>query len=147
MINFQSLWQLKLDDSDIYAEEAIVEIGALRNAYTAYKSEHVQSDPWTTKEPMIPGVPAQSRDEYFFLSYAQVFSPFLVFFANNYCAFQSKCAARTDDNIGEIMSRWHWLPEELAINNALKQLKEFSDVFRCPAGSPMNPTDRCKTIF
>ena len=64
--------QLHLTNPSAYASQAAIDIGALRNAFIAYTSDAVQSQEKTSHEAFLPGIPAKTKNEYFFLSFAQV---------------------------------------------------------------------------
>ncbi|PIO57548.1 peptidase family M13 [Teladorsagia circumcincta] len=61
-----------------------------------------------------------NADQVFFVSYAQ-----------SWCALKSK------------QQRGVHMLEKTRVMGALQNSKEFSDVFSCPVGSPMNPKQKC----
>jgi len=35
-------------------------------------------------------------------------------------------------------------PNKIRVNQAFRNFRPFSEIWECPAGSPMNPKDRCQ---
>ncbi|CAB3381600.1 Hypothetical predicted protein [Cloeon dipterum] len=120
------------DDVPIYGnktfKENIADHGGLREALTAYdllkyrqthNGTHVLPDP----EPYLPGLTNYSHKQLFFLG-----------FANMWCQNESPYSTSTSKRYN---------PGRHRVMGTLFNVKEFSAVWKCPAGSKMNPVDKC----
>lgn len=102
-------------------DDNICDNSGLAQAYRAYRhyvSHHGE-------EPRLPGI-SYSNVQVFFLQYAQL-----------WCEILSKEA-------NERYIKDSHSPGKYRANIPLMNFPEFSSAFQCPAGSPMNPTKKCK---
>lgn len=102
--------------------ENIADNGGLKAAYHAYLN--VNKD--YPKELALPGL-NYTQDQLFFISFAQVW-----------------CSASTDEALAIQMNKDSHVPSEFRVNGPLQNLREFSEIFRCPLGSQMNPKQKCE---
>ncbi|CAH1786412.1 unnamed protein product [Owenia fusiformis] len=107
-------------DGSKYARNAIAETGGVRIALQAYKKYMTMN-----KEKMAPGL-GLTNEQVFFVSWAQ-----------------SKCYNRRDTYSYNLVSGQNFVPEDIVVNGVVSNLKEFADTFKCAAGTPMNPPDKC----
>ncbi|XP_071042056.1 endothelin-converting enzyme 2 [Parasteatoda tepidariorum] len=102
-------------------DDNICDNSGLKQAYRAYKNyvdEHGE-------EPSLPGIP-YSNVQVFFLQYSQI-----------WCEVLSKEA-------NERYIKDNHSPGKYRSNIPLMNSAEFSEIFNCPIGSPMNPIKKCK---
>lgn len=102
--------------------ENIADNGGLKSAYHAYEQ-------WVAKngeEPLLPGLNFTHR-QLFYLAFAQV-----------WCT-----NSRVEDSHNSILSDAHSLPRFRVIG-PISNSYEFAELFKCPANSPMNPTNKCE---
>ncbi|KAJ1528614.1 hypothetical protein ONE63_007013 [Megalurothrips usitatus] len=102
--------------------ENIADNGGIKQAFRAYErwaSQH--GDAGET----LPGVNATSK-QLFFINFAQV-----------WCSSMRPEAMRSKLKIA-VHS-----PARFRVIGTLSNSREFAEVFRCPAGSPMNPGEKC----
>ena len=103
------------------AGENIADIGGLKEAFFAYKA-------WATERGGDPAVAeGMTNEQVFFVAWAQ-----------NWCQHVAEPEAErrleTDPHS----------PGEFRAIGPLVNLPEFAEAFSCPAGTPMNPTNRCE---
>ncbi|KAJ8258257.1 hypothetical protein COCON_G00172690 [Conger conger] len=102
--------------------ENIADNGGLKAAYEAYES-------WIQKngeEPLLPAIGMTNR-QLFFVGFAQVW-----------------CSVRTPESAHEgVMTDSH-SPSRFRVIGTVSNSRQFSEVFSCPAGSPMNPHRKCE---
>ncbi|XP_058446017.1 uncharacterized protein LOC131427110 [Malaya genurostris] len=102
--------------------ENIADNGGLREAFWAYRSFVKDNG----SEPVLPGFEDFTHEQLLFIS-----------FGNQYCDVISPGAAK-------------WLlkdehsPSRFRVLGVLSNMEEFSEVFRCPIGSAMNPENKCR---
>jgi membrane metallo-endopeptidase-like protein 1 len=104
----------------------VADIGGFKLGFRAYKN-------WVKdqgkKEPLLPGL-NYSQDQLFFIQ-----------------AAQSKCGKQTPLSFLTTYRKYpHFPPGKIRVNGALRNNKEFSEVFNCPSTSYMNPPDKC-TVY
>lgn len=87
-------------------------------AYKKWTAEHGVDDD-------LPGLDL-NHDQLFFLNYAQI-----------WCG-----SMRPEDALSKLRSSVH-SPGVIRVLGPLSNSKEFSDAYKCPSGSPMNPTNKC----
>lgn len=102
--------------------ENIADNGGIGQAYRAYHAYVKANGP----EPTLPGVPL-TNDQLFFVAFARV-----------WCG---KETARS--GISLVLTNPH-SPHKYRVLGTLRNSKDFAKAFNCPAGSPMNPTNKCK---
>ncbi|KAK9502137.1 hypothetical protein O3M35_012728 [Rhynocoris fuscipes] len=101
--------------------ENIADNGGLKQSYRAYKK-------WVSRngeEPLLPGINL-NHDQLFFLNYAQI-----------WCG-----TMRPEDALTKIRSAVH-SPGPIRVIGPLSNSEDFSRAYKCPSGSPMNPTSKC----
>lgn len=109
--------------------ENIADNGGVKQAFKAYGQ-------WRTRmavqlvvdsyiEPRLPGL-SHTHEQLFFLNYAQI-----------WCG-----VSRPEAAINSIRTGAH-SPGRFRVIGALSNSREFADAYRCPAGSNMNPIDKC----
>lgn len=54
------------------------------------------------------------------------------------------CSAVTDETTNLQIEKDPHSPPKFRVIGSLSNLKEFSQEFECPLGSPMNPHDKCE---
>ncbi|CAI6355071.1 unnamed protein product [Macrosiphum euphorbiae] len=102
--------------------ENISDNGGLRIAYNAYRE-------WVKEhgaEPRLPGLQEYTPWQMFWLSNANVWC------AKNHMKFDEEAIKKDDHS-----------PFLFRINGPFSNMKDFSDDFRCPLGSNMNPVKKC----
>ncbi|KAK7869215.1 hypothetical protein R5R35_001157 [Gryllus longicercus] len=103
--------------------ENIADNGGLREAFQAYKRYKTRLG---HNEPKLPGLERYNGEQLFFLS-----------FANVWCEKWTKQSLRND-----LLDEHS--PSQIRVPGVLVNSPEFSQVWKCPAGSHMNPKrDRC----
>ncbi|XP_057331036.1 neprilysin-2-like [Microplitis mediator] len=102
--------------------ENIADNGGVKLAYLAYRNLTESSKP----EPRLPGLDHFTPEQMFWIS-----------IGHTLCSVQRPEAA-TIQAIGDNHS-----PAEFRVVGSLSNMKEFSDDFKCPLGSPMNPKNKC----
>ncbi|XP_069466457.1 endothelin-converting enzyme 1 isoform X5 [Ambystoma mexicanum] len=102
--------------------ENIADNGGLKAAYRAYEN-------WVTKngdEKVLPSLEL-SNHQLFFVGFAQVW-----------------CSVRTPESSHEGLITDPHSPSRFRVIGTVSNSPEFSDHFKCPVGSPMNPVDKCE---
>ncbi|XP_065222388.1 endothelin-converting enzyme homolog isoform X2 [Planococcus citri] len=114
--------ETRLDGSQTL-DENIADNGGLRIAFYAYKN-YVEKN---GREKLLQGLKKYSNDQLFFLA-----------FANTWCEHGSSKSLKislTDEHS----------PNFVRVLATLINSKEFSETWKCPKGTPMNPeTDKCQ---
>lgn len=103
--------------------ENIADNGGLKAAYNAYIRTKMFDEIDTYP---LPGINMTHR-QLFFVSFAQVW-----------------CSAVTDETTNLQIEKDPHSPPKFRVIGSLSNLKEFSQEFNCPTGSPMNPLDKCE---
>uniref|UniRef100_A0AAV1TPZ6 Endothelin-converting enzyme 1 n=1 Tax=Peronospora matthiolae TaxID=2874970 RepID=A0AAV1TPZ6_9STRA len=118
--------------------ENIADNGGLKLSFHAYRTyvakqakelNKINEDEATTvlqSQPKLD-IPADVADKLFFISFAQEF-----------------CSKVSDASMIEMLATDPHSPNQWRINGAASNSHDFARVFSCPAGSPMNPTKKCK---
>ncbi|XP_048264333.1 neprilysin-1 isoform X2 [Bombus terrestris] len=102
--------------------ENIADNGGLREAVVAYgrwKARHGQ-------EPLLPGFTHLTHEQLVFLGFAHVW-----------------CESYTPKSLKWILQDSH-CPGHVRLLGVLKNSKEFSEAWKCPVGSNMNPSEKCR---
>ncbi|KAM4651637.1 endothelin-converting enzyme 1 isoform 2-T2 [Discoglossus pictus] len=102
--------------------ENIADNGGLKAAYRAYKN-------WVRtngEEQLLPSL-GLSNDQLFFVGFAQVW-----------------CTVRTAESSHEGIITDPHSPSRFRVIGSVSNSREFSEHFRCPVGSPMNPVHKCE---
>ncbi|KAJ8920319.1 hypothetical protein NQ315_011981 [Exocentrus adspersus] len=117
----------KIDEVGLYINgrmtqgENIADNGGLKQSFRAYRkwvSQHGE-------EPALPGLNL-THDQLFFLNYAQI-----------WCG-----SMRPEDALTKVRSSVH-SPGPIRVLGPLSNSWDFSEAYKCPLGSPMNPTNKC----
>uniref|UniRef100_A0A6G1S6H5 Membrane metallo-endopeptidase-like 1 n=1 Tax=Aceria tosichella TaxID=561515 RepID=A0A6G1S6H5_9ACAR len=101
--------------------ENIADNGGLKEAFRAYKR-------WVSRhgvEPKLPGLKL-NQEQLFFVSTANVW-----------------CTKMRPEMQQLLVAIDEHSPSQLRVTGPMSNLKEFSETFNCPAGTPMNPTSKC----
>ncbi|XP_047040451.1 neprilysin-2 isoform X1 [Helicoverpa zea] len=113
---------LKLNGVNTQGEN-IADNGGIKEAYYAYQA-------WTHRhgeEARLPGLEKYTPKQLFWLSAA-----------NTWCAVYRNEAIKL-----RITTGFH-APGRFRVVGPLSNMEEFAEDFKCPAGSPMNPHNKCK---
>ncbi|XP_018323598.2 endothelin-converting enzyme homolog isoform X2 [Agrilus planipennis] len=102
--------------------ENIADNGGLKAAYHAF----LDLSKSKTEPPPLPGL-NMTHKQLFFLAFAQVW-----------------CSSVTKEATMLQIEKDQHSPAKYRVIGSLSNLKEFSDVFQCKSGSPMNPKDKCE---
>ncbi|GMR38022.1 hypothetical protein PMAYCL1PPCAC_08217, partial [Pristionchus mayeri] len=102
--------------------ENIADNGGIKAAYRAYSSYLAKHG----AEPRLPGMTQITNEQLFFIGYAQTW-------CNKYKPEALTNTVLTDPHA----------PGKFRVEVVAKNQKEFAAAFNCPAGSKMNPEDRC----
>ncbi|KAE9537471.1 hypothetical protein AGLY_006494 [Aphis glycines] len=94
----------------------------LKQSWKAYKSNKIG------QRFHLPGLTKYTNDQLFFLSYA-----------NLWCRVPT---TKNDEQIQGILQDEH-SPSLVRVIGSLRNSLDFAKVWNCPAGSPMNPTQKC----
>nr|XP_025041627.1 endothelin-converting enzyme 1 isoform X3 [Pelodiscus sinensis] len=102
--------------------ENIADNGGLKAAYRAYQN-------WVKKNGHEDALPTLglSNNQLFFVGFAQVW-----------------CSVRTPESSHEGLITDPHSPSRFRVIGTISNSKEFSEHFRCPPGSPMNPQKKCE---
>ncbi|CAA93782.2 Neprilysin-1 [Caenorhabditis elegans] len=103
--------------------ENIADNGGIKQAFKAYKS---YLEKHGGQEARLPQFESLTNEQLFFVGYAQVW-----------------CGAKTPETKTLLLLTDPHSPETARVNTVLTNQPEFAEAFKCPAGSPMNPTKRC----
>lgn len=118
--------------------ENIADNGGLKLSFRAFKqfmatnvggnddsTDNVDSDDDDSNDsPMA--LSSKNADKLFFVSFAQAF-----------------CAKASDASMIQRLAVDPHSPEKWRVNGAVMNSADFANAFACPAGSPMNPRDKC----
>ncbi|KAF7286321.1 hypothetical protein GWI33_006050 [Rhynchophorus ferrugineus] len=117
----------KIDEVGLYVNgrmtqgENIADNGGLKQSFRAYKKWVAQHG----EEDQLPGLNL-THDQLFFLNYAQI-----------WCG-----SMRPEDALTKVRSSVH-SPGPIRVLGPLSNSWDFSKAYKCPIGSPMNPTNKC----
>ncbi|XP_026821188.1 endothelin-converting enzyme 2-like isoform X1 [Rhopalosiphum maidis] len=112
---------IQLNGTHTLGENMADNVG-LKQSWKAYKSNNIGEGFH------LPGLTEYSNDQLFFLSYANV-----------WCRKPNK---KNDEQITYIINDEH-SPSTARVLGSLRNSPEFSEAWKCPAGSPMNPSYKC----
>ena len=101
--------------------ENIADNGGLMTAYEAYRNYAEEKG----QQRSLPGL-KYSPDQIFFVAQAQLY-----------------CSIYDPASVAETMATRLHSPDPYRVIGPLSNSKEFSEVFNCPLGSPMNPPQKC----
>ncbi|SPP81386.1 neprilysin-2 [Drosophila guanche] len=111
-------------------DENIADSGGLHQALSAYRSymkqQQQDNETYPNKNEQMPGLDL-SPEQLFFLGFAQLW-----------------CNAYEEEHYWEELSNEHTI-DKFRVLGAVTNNEEFSKIYNCPSGSPMNPqADRCR---
>lgn len=132
--------------------ENIADTGGLSHAYAAYRkyaSAH-------GAENRLPGLRELSPEQLFFVGFASVSSSRVrtpdgsrsrASRANlQLKILQIWCESTTEQTLmNDLLTDVH-SPGRIRVLGALSNSVEFAEAFRCPTGSPMNPSEKCNIL-
>ncbi|KAJ8726734.1 hypothetical protein PYW08_015131 [Mythimna loreyi] len=104
--------------------ENIADNGGLRAALHAYRL-HAARAP-AERRVSLPGLPAYTPDQLFFLGFAQIW-----------------CGNSTVGALKSKMVEGVHSPNKIRVIGTLSNSAEFARAWQCPAGAPMNPPHKC----
>ncbi|CAJ0606497.1 unnamed protein product [Cylicocyclus nassatus] len=110
-------------DGRLTIGENIADNGGLRVAYEAYRMRSSRE----SETASLPGLPSFSTEQLFFIAYANTW-----------------CEAVKASSINYIMDTDVHALGMFRVNVPLQNFPAFSKAFQCPAGSPMNPFEKCR---
>ncbi|KAK3840070.1 MAG: hypothetical protein JOS17DRAFT_2490 [Linnemannia elongata] len=115
-------------DGALTLNENIADNGGLKQTFRTWQSRH-KSDLSGKKYKnfRLPGLEKYTPEQLFFISYGRL-----------WCA-----KVRPEFEIQTLKTDTH-SPAKWRINAPVMNLPEFSEVFKCKAGSPMNPAKKCE---
>ncbi|XP_078037218.1 endothelin-converting enzyme 1 isoform X2 [Augochlora pura] len=102
--------------------ENIADNGGLREAYRAYKKHETRSG----VRQVLPGLAEYTRDQLFFLGFAQVW-----------------CGNYTNGALKSKLIEGVHAPNHFRVIGTLSNNADFANAWNCPNGSPMNPIGKC----
>ncbi|XP_017772763.1 PREDICTED: endothelin-converting enzyme 1 [Nicrophorus vespilloides] len=105
--------------------ENIADNGGLRAAFEGYRRRQDRSEGGSMRQ-RLPGLSDITTDQLFFLGFAQI-----------WCG-NSTVGALKSKLVDGVHS-----PNRIRVVGTLSNSKEFADAWGCPAGTPMNPPDKC----
>ncbi|KAF9933261.1 hypothetical protein FBU30_006029 [Linnemannia zychae] len=115
-------------DGALTLNENIADNGGLKQAFHTWQDRY-KSDPTgrSYKNFKLPGLDNYTPEQLFFISYGRLWCQKL----------------RPEAGVQQLKTDTH-SPAQWRINGAVMNLPEFSEAFKCKAGSAMNPTKRCE---
>lgn len=119
--NFKINLYTRLNGTRTLGENMADNVG-LKQSWKAYKSNKIG------RGSHLPGLTKYTNDQLFFLSYA-----------NLWCRVPS---TKNDETLQSILNDEH-SPSTARVLGSLRNSPDFAEVWNCPAGSPMNPTQKC----
>lgn len=54
------------------------------------------------------------------------------------------CQIQTPQKLSEILKASKFAPPSVRVNQVMKNLPEFSEIWGCDADDPMNPSEKCE---
>ncbi|XP_076319002.1 endothelin-converting enzyme 1-like [Tachypleus tridentatus] len=117
---FELLNKIKMINPMLWSVKLLSDIGGVKLAFQAYK-KYVESE---NNSFSLPGI--GNYDKLFFIAYAQ-----------SMCEILRKEKVETQQKSLES-------PNMIRVMSTLQQVSDFSDTFNCPAGSTMNPVEKCR---
>lgn len=122
---YANRYSKEAQNGDYVVKEMMANVQALKESLQAYRiyCEKYGHEPLLP----IPNLNEKGGDEQlFFILYAQ-----------SLCGVPSHQPTESE----------YLLPSGERVNEVLKNLDDFADAFHCPSDSPMNPSDKCGTIW
>ncbi|KAL4119749.1 hypothetical protein QTP88_012533 [Uroleucon formosanum] len=114
--------QIKIN-GQMTQNENIADIGGLSHAYMAYQKYVLKHG----TENRLPGLEDLSPEQLFFIGFASIW-----------------CESTTEQTLlNDLLTDVH-SPGKIRVLGTLSNSEEFAQAFRCPIGSPMNPSEKCK---
>ncbi|GFG29216.1 hypothetical protein Cfor_09736 [Coptotermes formosanus] len=101
--------------------ENIADNGGIRESIRAYRKYTLRKGP----EQKLPGLEKFTHAQLFFLTFANMW-----------------CTANTEMADVQLLNDVH-SPSKYRVIGTLSNMEEFSEAWQCPAGSPMNPNQKC----
>ncbi|KAI9499158.1 hypothetical protein BDB00DRAFT_753557 [Zychaea mexicana] len=105
--------------------ENVADNGGIRQSYVAWK-RHYDKNKDGKENMLLPGLENITPEQLFFINYGRI-----------WCGKSTKAQAKQSILVDEHS------PPKWRVIGALQNSKYFAEVFKCPAGSPMNPVDKC----
>ncbi|KAK5979703.1 Neprilysin-1 [Trichostrongylus colubriformis] len=102
--------------------ENIADNGGVKQALKAYRKYLEQHG----KEKPVEGLEEYTNEQMFFMGYATTW-----------------CGHMTKDALIDLILTDPHSPQRYRVNQVLANQPEFAEAFKCAAGTPMNPTERC----
>ena len=112
--------------------ENIADNGGINLAFSAFQEEKKQR-PWPLMK--LPGVDRLTEEQLFFLAFGQM--------SCNNEQMPPETGPGAPGPPGDPGATRH-APSAARVNGAVMNSADFAKAFNCPAGSPMNPADKCK---
>ncbi|KAG0364241.1 hypothetical protein BGX24_004722 [Mortierella sp. AD032] len=115
-------------DGQLTLSENIADNGGLKQSYRAWQTR-LKADPSGKKfkNYQLPGLEKYTRKQLFFISYGRLW-----------------CSKERPEYLMQLIRTDIHSPSQWRINGAVQNSPEFSQAFKCPAGSPMNPAKKCQ---
>ncbi|KAL0077838.1 hypothetical protein J3Q64DRAFT_1747688 [Phycomyces blakesleeanus] len=108
--------------------ENLADNGGLGQSYLAWKKRYESDkDSKVYNNVLLPGLDNLTRDQLFFVNFGRIW-----------------CSKRTKELSKQLVFTDEHSPGRWRVNGAVQNSKNFAEVFKCPAGSPMNPVDKCE---
>ena len=101
--------------------ENIADTGGLKTTHAAFMTRYPQEGP---AQSIVPGL---TNEQLLFVGYAQTW-----------------CSKLTPNVVKQRLLTDPHSPPHFRVNGPMMNLPAFASAFNCPAGSPMNPSDRCQ---
>ncbi|KAG0021087.1 hypothetical protein BGZ81_009102 [Podila clonocystis] len=107
--------------------ENIADNGGLKRSFRTWQ-DRFKSDPNGQKyrNSKLPGLETYTPEQLFFISFGRLW-----------------CQKETPELLQQTVLGDTHAPPEWRINGPVQNLPDFADVFKCKAGTPMNPVKRC----
>ncbi len=103
---------------------SLADNGGIQTSFRAFR-RWLDRQPGQLDSPLLPGL-NYSTNQLFFIGFAQVW-----------------CSVNTPEALKLQLRNDPHTPSEYRVIGTLSNTAEFSNAFRCPPGSPMNPVKKC----
>ncbi|KAG0240086.1 hypothetical protein BGW41_007179 [Actinomortierella wolfii] len=114
-------------DGELTLGENIADHGGIKRAFEAwYQRFKSTSQTDVSKNQILPGLEKYTRDQMFFVSYAQLW-----------------CGKMTFELEEHLLKSDTHAPGRWRVNGPAQNIPAFSQAFKCKQGSPMNPANKC----
>ncbi|KAF9904445.1 hypothetical protein EC991_002663 [Linnemannia zychae] len=115
-------------DGQLTLGENIADNGGLKQSFRAWQAR-LKADPSGKKfkNYQLPNLEKYTREQLFFISYGRLW-----------------CSKERPEYLMKLIRTNPHSPSRWRINGAVQNSREFSQAFKCPAGSPMNPDKKCQ---